>query len=116
MLGRVVVEDLPLHDAPERCKVVLKTGRKLTHIKRKVLRGQSRIRQGSPHVGVTREKPSTQDKVPVKGGLRTKLVIQRIWVGDVLGLLQSEEDAFVQHVLIHVTEDSSRSTLRLSRA
>jgi hypothetical protein len=95
MLGSIIIKGLLFPDAPDRCKSIPEIGRKLTHIKRKVLRGQSRIRQCSPHIGITREEPSRQDKVPVKWGFRAKPVIKRIRVGDVLGLLQGEKDALM---------------------
>ena len=81
MLGRVVIKNICLLDASEWCQVFLESGRKLTDIKQKVLRRKSRIHQRRPHIIVTGEEPSPQNKIPVKWSFRAKPVIQRIWIG-----------------------------------
>ena len=79
---RVVIKNICLLDASEWCQVFLESGRKLTDIKQKVLRRKSRIHQRRPHIIVTGEEPSPQNKIPVKWSFRAKPVIQRIWIGD----------------------------------
>ena len=95
MFGSSIVKNSLVHDAHGRGEEVLKIGRKLTQIEGVVLCAQSWIHQRRSHIGVAREEPSAQKKVPMEGGFRTQPVIERIGVGYVPGLLQCEEDALL---------------------